>query len=141
MTNQKRQWIAYQLAYTDATQKSDLLNPAQTTDDLLNFLWDLLHVRAGVWQRKALLITAVRADHPTQDGPDGHAGGNAVDFADNNGAPGHLLADVQACSSAKGIGVGGEYRSYADALCGYSASSRLFEDNATDHIHVQVVGY
>lgn len=141
MSIETRTWVCSQLAYTDNTQQSDLMNPNLTTTELIAFLVELLYARGGAWQNKNILVTAVRTDHPTQDGPDGHSGGNAIDFADNNGAPGHLLADVQSCEQAKGIGCGGEYQQYAAALGGYSAQSKLFEDNSTNHVHVQVLNY
>jgi hypothetical protein len=136
-----RQWVVDNLAFSRDSQHLDLLDPNLTTTALIAFLVELLHARDGAWQNGGVLVTSVRSDHPTADGPDGHQGGNAIDFVDALGAPEHLLIDVQACDAARGIGCGGRYQEFAPALGGYSPESKLFEDNNEDHIHVQVVGY
>jgi hypothetical protein len=145
MSAETRQWVCDQLVFTDDTQKADLLNadPATGTQtNLIAFLQELLTARGGVWQGGKLEVTAVRTDHPTPDGPNGHEGGNAVDFAPvTDDADLHLIQDVQACVDARGIGLGGYYQQFADACGGYSEQSKLFPDNVSPHIHVQVVGY
>lgn len=141
MSLDTRTWVCDNVAFTAASQRSDLMDPALTTTGLIAFLVELLHARSGVWQNKGVVVTAVRSDHPTPDGPNGHQGGNAIDFGDSNGASGHLAHDVQACDGALGIGLGGEYKAYAVELGGYGPASKLFEDNNTNHIHVQVVSY
>jgi hypothetical protein len=136
-----RTWVCNRLTFTDDTQKSDLMNPDLTTTELIAFLQELLTARFGVWIGK-LEVTAVRSDHPSIDGPDGHNGGNAIDLAQIvDEADRHLIEDIQACEGAKGIGLGGPYQAYSVACGGYNAGSKLFEDNGTDHLHVQVVGY
>ena len=130
----------------DDVQRADLMNEnpyTGTTTNLILFLQQLFALRGGVWQGK-LVCTAVRSDHPTIDGPQGHNGGNAIDFsqvASPDDAVVHLVKDVQSCSAARGIGLGGPFQAAADVCGGYNPVSKLFEDNDTDHIHVQVTDY
>ena len=141
MSQQTRQWVCAQLKFTDDTQQADLMDESRTTTTLIAFLQELLTTRDGVWCNK-LEVTAVRTDHPTDDGPDGHSGGNAIDFAPLvDDADMHLIQDIQACPDARGIGLGGYYQQFAAACGGYGPDSKLFPDNVTNHIHVQVVGY
>lgn len=140
MSLETRQWVCDRLAFTTGTQRNDLMDPTMTSTALISFLWELLTIRDGVWQ-KNIVVTSVRSDHPTQDGPNGHQGGNAIDFITADSAKRHLITDTQACEAAKGIGLGGLYRQYSDDCGGYSQGSKLFADNDQDHIHTQVVGY
>ena len=137
-----RQAVCDALNFSDDTQRSDLMTPALTSTELIAFLQELLGMRGGVWRHK-LTVTAVRSDHPTPDGPNGHEGGNAIDFVETEvgNAPVHLIGDVQACPDARGIGLGGYYQDFAEDFGGYSASTKLFEDNSSSHIHVQTAGY
>jgi hypothetical protein len=129
-----------------AGQRADLMNDdpnTGTSTDLIAFLQKLFAIRNGVWVGK-LVCEAVRSDHPTYDGPDGHSGGNAIDYsqiANPDDAAEHLVADTQSIEEAKGIGCAGPFKAVAAQLGGYNAQSKLFEDNDTDHLHVQVVGY
>src|ERR1700692_417494 len=139
MSIETRASICDWLAFSADSRRADLMDPNLTTTDLIEFLVQLRVYRP---QPQSVLVTSVHSDHPTIDGPDGHnPGGTAIDFVDNLGAPEHLLADVQKCPNGRGIGAGGSYQQYAAALGGYSPESKLFEDNNSDHIHVQVVGY
>jgi hypothetical protein len=145
MSQQERQAICDAFGQIDESQRADLMNEdpeTGTTTELIQFLQQLFAQRDGVWVGK-LVCTAVRSDHPTYDGPDGHSGGNAIDFSQigEDDAAEHLLQDTQSCAQAKGIGVGGPFQSVAGTCGGYCEESKLFEDNNTDHIHVQVVGY
>lgn len=141
MSLETREWVADCFGEITTEQRNDLMNPALTTTSLIAFLQELFMERNGVWVGR-LVCTAVRSDHPTNDGPDGHAGGNAIDFAQiENDASQHLIKDVQLCEGAKGIGLGGPYQPYAEACGGYNEESKLFQDNGTDHVHVQVQGY
>jgi hypothetical protein len=144
MSSQARQEVVNNFGQITQGQIDDLMNedPATgTSTNLIAFLQELFNQRGGIWVDK-LICTAVRSDHPTYDGPDGHSGGNAIDYAQiEDDADEHLIEDTQACDGAKGIGLGGPYQAYADACGGYNAGSKLFEDNSTDHVHVQVVGY
>jgi hypothetical protein len=144
MSQQTRQAVCDAFAQINDSQKTDLMNedPATgTSTALIAFLQQLFAARDGVWIGR-LVCTSVRTDHPTPDGPNGHQGGNAIDFGQvNDVADLHLIADVQSCSGALGIGLGGPYQAYAEACGGYGPGSKLFEDNSSDHIHVQVVGY
>lgn len=139
-----RSWVCGELAYSnEASQRRDLMDPNLTTDALIEFLHQLLKCRNGVWQGQKVCVTSVRSDHLTIDGMHGHnPGGNAIDFVDNTGgAKRHLISDVQSCSNADGIGLGGTYQQYGEGLGGYGPASKLFQDNSSDHIHVQVVNY
>jgi hypothetical protein len=138
VTQQERQWVVDHLLFTDDTQKSDLLDPNLTTDTLIAMLDAQLHIRDGVWQNQ-LTVTAVRSDHPTPDGPNGHEGGNAIDLW--NSARLHLIEDAQNNDLALGIGLGGPFQDYAAQCGGYNPQSKLFVDNDSDHLHIQVVGY
>lgn len=143
MSIEVREWVCTQLSFQRDSQQTDLLNPSLTTTELIAFLQELLLIRNGIWQNHALIVTAVRSDHLSYDGPNGHAGGNAIDFSQNgpDDAKEHLVRDCQACDGAKGIGLGGPFQEVADACGGYNPQSKLFQDNDTDHIHVQVVDY
>jgi hypothetical protein len=144
MSTQARQAVCDAFGQIDDVQTADLMNEDPTTGTstaLIAFLQQLFAARDGVWVDK-LVCTAVRTDHPTYDGPDGHSGGNAIDYAQiTDDADQHLIEDTQSCPGALGIGLGGPYQDYADACGGYNATSKLFEDNNTNHLHVQVVGY
>lgn len=144
MSQAARQFVCDSFGSITNGQRADLMNedPATgTSTALIAFLQQLFTVRYGIWAGR-LVCTAVRTDHLTPDGPNGHEGGNAIDFGQvSDVADLHLLADVQSCSGALGIGLGGPYQGYAEACGGYNAKSKLFEDNSTDHLHVQVVGY
>jgi len=142
MSQETRAWVCERLHFTDDTQEPDLMDPSKTSTNLIAFLQELLTARSGIWYKR-LQVNAVRTDHPTPDGPNGHEGGNAIDLAQygEDDALCHLTADVQACENAKGIGLGGPFQQCADALGGYNEQSKLFQDNDTDHIHIQVVGY
>jgi hypothetical protein len=144
MSTQARQSVCDAFGQITDGQRADLMNedPATgTSTALIAFLQELFTQRDGVWVGK-LVCTAVRSDHPTYDGPDGHSGGNAIDYGQiNDDADEHLIEDTQDCPGALGVGLGGPYQAYADACGGYNAQSKLFEDNSTDHIHVQVCGY
>lgn len=140
VTQDTRNWVADGLVFSAESQVSDIKDASLTTDGLILFLEELLTMRDGVWQH-TVDVTAVRSDHPTYDGPDGHSGGNAIDFVSTVFAPEHLIADIQKCQMAKGIGLGGAYQMYANELGGYNEQSKLFQDNDETHIHVQVVGY
>jgi hypothetical protein len=130
-----RQWVCEQLVFTDDLQKADLLDESRTSTELIEFLRQILTIRAGVWANGKLEVLAVRGDHPTFDGPAGHSGGNAIDFAPIvDDADLHLFEDLGNCPQAKGIGLGGIYQKY-------SSTPRSFCDNASDHIHVQVLNF
>lgn len=148
MSVQVRQEIVSQLRFSSDPsqaegQRDDLLtfdsnnpsHPAQgTSTQLIAFLQELLNARGGIWRGK-LEVLAVRSDHPTQDGPNGHSGGNAIDFAPIvDDADGHLMNDINNCGDAEGIGLGGKYKVF-----GYTGKE--FQDNDSDHIHVQVQTY
>jgi hypothetical protein len=139
MSAQARQEVCDWFRSITDGQRADLMDDTLTTTELIEFLQELFLARDGVW--KGLIdCLAVRSDHPTYDGPNGHSGGNAIDIW-NGDARQHLIEDTQACLDARGIGLGGLFQAYADACGGYSESSKLFEDNFSDHLHVQVVGY
>lgn len=146
MSDATREFVCQSFGQITDEQRGDLMNadPATgTSTELIEFLQELFTCRAGVWIGK-LKCSSVRRDHPTPDGPNGHQGGNGVDFtqiADPDDAVVHLVQDVQSCTAAKGIGLGGPFQKAADYCGGYNSTSRLFQDNNTDHIHVQVVGY
>lgn len=143
MSAVERQAVCDAFGQISDGQRADLMNEGDggTTTELILFLQQLFACRFGVWIGK-LVCTAVRSDHPTIDGPDGHNGGNAIDFGQiTDDADLHLIQDVQSCSAAKGIGLAGPYQQYAEQCGGYGPGSKLFEDNQTDHIHVQVVTY
>jgi len=120
--------------------RSDLLDSTITTDKLISSLSEILSIRNGVW-RGNIYITAVRTDHPTYDGPNGHSGGNAYDCYILIDAKKHFIEDQQSCLDARGVGLGGVYQEYADQCGGYNETSKLFQDNESDHVHIQVVGY
>lgn len=135
-----RDAICAELTFQKESQKSDLLDPSITTETLLTFLSELLSRRDGIWKGK-LVVTSVKSDHD-DDGPNGHFGGNALDFAAiQDDANGHLIADAQACEDARGIGLSPYYWNYVPALGGFNEASKLFADQGGQHIHVQVVGY
>ena len=145
MSQQARQAACDAFGQIDDVQRADLMNEdpnTGTTTNLILFLQQLFAQRNGIWVGK-LVCTAVRTDHPTYDGPNGHSGGNAIDFSQigQDDAVVHLVQDVQACAQAKGIGLGGPFQAAANACGGYSEQSKLFQDNSQDHVHVQVVGY
>lgn len=151
MSSQMRQYVCDNLLFSRDSDRADLMDDGGagaeldthgTSSQLISFLEELLGQRGGVWKRR-LLVTAVRSDHPSPDGPNGHAGGNAIDFSEPgvDDAIVHLVQDVQRCPAALGIGLGGPFQAAAAACGGYDEGSKLFEDNSTDHIHVQVKGY
>ena len=144
MSQETRALVCGYFAQIDDSQKTDLMNedPATgTSTALIEFLTQLFAARDGIWVGR-LVCTSVRTDHETPDGPNGHEGGNAIDFGQvNDVADLHLIADVQSCPGALGIGLGGPYQAYAEACGGYGPATKLFKDNQTDHIHVQCVAY
>jgi len=139
MSIEARQAVCDSFRTISDGQRADLMDPSLTTTELILFLQQLFAARDGVW--KGLIdCLSVRSDHPTYDGPNGHSGGNAIDYW-NGDAREHLIQDAQSCDQAKGIGLGGPFQQYADACGGYNEASKLFEDNPSDHLHTQVVGY
>ncbi len=135
-TSPTREAISAELVFTDDTQKSDLLDESLTSTELIEFLQQLLSIRDGVWKGKKLEVLSVRTDHPTEDGPDGHQGGNAIDFAPIlDDADVHLMQDLNNCPRAMGVGLGGFYQKYLGLL------THGFTDNSEPHIHVQVLNY
>ena len=144
MSAEAREFACDAFGQITAGQRADLMNedPATGTQTaLIAFLGELFTERDGIWVGK-LVCTSVRSDHPTPDGPNGHQGGNAIDYAEIYPSAGlHLVADTQSCPAALGIGLGGDYQAYAEACGGYSPVSKLFQDNDQTHIHVQCVGY
>jgi len=138
-----RQQVCDSFGLISPSQRADLMNPSITTLGLIEFLSELFEQRGGIWRGK-LVCTAVHSDHPTYDSVNGHSGGNAIDISQMSSpddAVVHLVKDIQACEMAKGIGLGGPFQA-AVATCGpYGPASKLFEDNSTDHIHIQVVSY
>ena len=139
MSAQTRQAVVSYFRTISDSQRSDLLDPDLTTTTLIAFLQELFDIRNGVW-RGQIDCLSVRSDHPTYDGPNGHSGGNAIDYW-NGDARQHLIEDAQACVDARGIGLGGPFQQYAAACGGYSPQSKLFQDNDSDHLHTQVQGY
>jgi len=144
MSKEAREQACDAFGHINGGQRSDLMNEdpeTGTSTELIAFLQELFSQRDGIWRSK-LVCTSVRADHPTYDGPNGHSGGNAIDFKQlGDDAAQHLVQDVQACATAKGIGLGGPLQAFAERCGGYSPKSKLFQDNKTNHVHVQVVGY
>ncbi len=131
-----RKAICADLSFTNCTQERDLMDKSLTSPELVEFLSQLLSIRGGVWKGKKIEVLSVRTDHPTPDGPNGHQGGNAIDLAPIiDDADVHFMKDLNSCSRAMGVGVGGMYRQYLSLL------ARGFEDNNTSHIHVQVLNY
>lgn len=152
MTLAVREAVCNAFGQITAGQRADLMDDANggtelathgTSTTLIEFLSQLFAIDDGKWEGK-LVCTAVRSDHPTPDGPNGHEGGNAIDYsqiANPDNAPEHLVADTQSCENARGVELNGPFKVAAQACGGYSAASKLFEGDDTDHLHVQVVGY
>lgn len=127
-----RNALVAQLQFSNPSERADLLDPAQTQDDLIAML--AVIVASGVEP----LITSVRTDHgdDSQLGPHGHARGYAVDLwvpaSQANGFINDLLYRNHYCTK---IGLGGSFKGRwrPDTYNG----TLVFEDNSTEHIHIQ----
>lgn len=144
MDDVKRRWILKHLTFQRDSQKSDLLDRSLTTDNLLAAIGRaVLPEPAG--QGHKLLITSVRTDHSDDRdlGPHCHARGYAVDLWPVDVANmDRIIQDF--CSNNRQvmkIGLGGSSQSShpeagtTEILVG---DTLVFDDNSSDHIHVQV---
>lgn len=137
MDDTKRKWILSHLTFQRDSQRMDLLDPAMTSNNLLAAIGKaVLPEPEGKGHR--LLITSVRTDHSDDRnlGPHCHARGFAVDLWPMDEA--NMEAIVQDfCTENRKvvkIGLGGSSKSAHP----HAGSTIVFEDNDTDHIHVEV---
>lgn len=138
MSAQERQTLVDRLHFTNASQRSDLLDEALTDTNLIAGLQYLVdHCPKGI------LITAVRNDHPTFDGgPDGHGhnAGKAVDYW--TASPNDADVVEVVCASARNpywwtVGLGGSAKPYQSYVTWPQAPFVFFLDNDSDHVHSQ----
>lgn len=126
-----REWLVQHVTLNDS-QKSDLLNPGITHDNLIQLLINCVN------QGHHLLITSVKSDHGDDSGlgPHSHFAGWAVDVWPSD----NLLGFLQDCATRNKlvtkIGLGG---SQAQALVDSfgHGDTIVFNDNDEPHIHLQ----
>lgn len=130
----QRNELVNKVRFTNPSQKSDLLN-ANLTEP--NLILALLH---EVHKGRRILITSVRSDHDDDSGlgPHGHARGFSADiWPENEAVLPAFLQDM--CSDnpwVTRVGRGG-----AAQRCAVNPHDIImFDDNLTDHIHLQTGG-
>lgn len=133
-----RKQLASQLHFTDEDQRADIIDPGQTNTYLVELLQWL------VWKcPSGILITALNSDHPTYDGGphgNGHNAGKAADIWTASSDDTKVLEIIEAlakCPWAWTVGLGGSSKQYESYVTWPSGPFVFFEDNNTDHIHVQ----
>ena len=134
-----RQALVDRLHFTDDSQRSDLLNPALTDENLILALEFMVPLCL-----KGVLITAVRSDHPTYDGgPTGHGhnGGKAIDFWTASPDDTDVVEVVVAAARTPyfwTVGLGGSAKQFVSYVTWPEQPPFvLFMDNNTDHLHAQ----
>lgn len=140
MSMEARQAVANspKMRYTDSTQKSDLLDPAKTNTYLIAMLQWFLD---NLWE--PILVLAINSDHS----PSGqHVVGCAIDMYPANWASGEqstcqdMMTAASKCPFTEGVGLGGITKRWKGNVKWPSGACSqyfvLFDDNATDHIHV-----
>lgn len=91
-------------------------------------------------ERINFIITAVRSDHH-DDGPHGHAGGFAADFAVEDYTNDiYFIRALVLNPWVRGFGLGGRYQAYQNEFGKLRPDQIFFLDNNTDHLHIQVYG-
>lgn len=143
MSTQARQLVAYssKMKFTDSTQRSDLLDPSKTNTYLIACLQWFLD---NLWE--PILVLAIKSDHsPTGQ----HAVGCAIDAYPANWQSGERVSCVDMmkaaanCPFVEAVGLGGVTKNWKRDVVWPSTAQGggyfvLFDDNATDHIHVAV---
>jgi hypothetical protein len=139
MSIQMRESVVAELAFSDDTQKSDLLNPDLTNTNLIAALAQAVFP-APHGQGHRLLITSVRTDHSDDSalGPHCHARGFAVDLWPQDDVDLHAVAQ-DFCTNNPWViklGLGG----ISQSLALNAGDTVVFFDNSTNHLHVEVYG-
>jgi hypothetical protein len=150
MSVEARQALVSSLVFQDEhngtatpTQRGDLLDPSLTDSGLVALLDDVLALHPF------FEVTSVRRDHPTDDGPNGHRGGKAIDgwplrsqtpgdYADAEGP--EMTATLEAAARSSWlyqVGLGGLADTPGNAAI---AGRTCFCDNQFDHVHLGARG-
>lgn len=134
VTPSQRAELEAKLSFTNPSQSADLRNPNMTQPELILALLHEVH------KGHRILITSLRSDHGDDSllGLHGHAHGYSADvWVQDDGL---LLPFTQGlCTSNPWVcrvGLGGA----AQGLELDFGSTIVFNDNATDHIHLQTGG-
>lgn len=142
MSAQAREAVANngKMKYTDATQRSDLLDPSKTNTYLIAMLQWLLD---NLWT--PILVLAVKSDHsPTGQ----HSVGCAIDLypanwqSNEHGTCVDVMTAAARCPFVEGVGLGGITKIWKAEIPWPTSSGGcgqyfvLFDDNDTDHLHL-----
>jgi hypothetical protein len=134
VTQAQRAELVSKLKFTNESQQLDLSNPNVTQPELVLALLHLVHLGHN------LLITSVKTDHGDDSalGVHGHSRGYSADLWPVDDSD--LQQLIQDCCTnnqwVARLGLGGSSQSLS-----YTAGDTIvFDDNSTDHLHVQTGG-
>ena len=142
MNDDGRKLLASLLIFQNDGERSDILDPRKTQDDLCGMLLWLVYDRGYCFE-----VTAANSDHSNdlRLGPHGHTGGYAVDgWPLNSRKPGDYMDEnsdafaqfIQDCDQAPHryqIGLGGSADTWRNERAG---GPSVFSDNGSDHVHL-----
>jgi hypothetical protein len=134
VTQSQRDELVAHLCFSDDTQKGDLLNASATQPNLILALLHEAH------KGNKMLITSVKTDHGDDSalGPHGHSEGFSADIWPEDES--QLQEFMQGlCTDnpwVTRVGRGGSAQNYAVD----PGETIVFDDNSTDHIHLQTGG-
>jgi len=152
MSAEARAALTERLVYRNESDKLDLLDENLTQTFLIAFLIDIADAADAVGCK--VLLTAVRSDHPTVDGPHGHNGGFAADgwllnsakdgdYVSGDGSDERFakwLAGMDASPYRRQIGLGGEAHNDKNLAAITVQLDRDpitgFLDSSVDHVHM-----
>lgn len=141
MSTQARQAVANspKMRYTSPSQKADILDPKKTNTYLIAMLQWMLD---NLWT--PILVLAINSDHS----PSGqHVVGCAIDIYPANWQQGEqstctdMMKAASKCPFVEAVGLGGITKRWKGNVNWQNDACQvkyfvLFDDNATDHLHV-----